>query len=226
MLQQAGRLRAQAGWGVGGGGAIGGGGVGDGGGGGGGVGQRDPVPDDRTSGSRWAISVAMPSGLGRARSADWSKPVYTGRTIVGAVLSTTITKTGYCGLGSIPTRPAPGRGLRLLPTPPAQSHPAHPAHSVAQAPMGDWRSRECRAAGGPGVAFRRVRSAFCVLCVEAVRLAFRLHRNLTRTSRDRITHCTFDGGERALNALSTASAVATAGPISVSVCCRESSVPQ
>jgi hypothetical protein len=70
-------------------------------------------------------------------SAGQSKPVYTGRTIVGAVISTTITKTGDYGLGSIPTRPAPGRGLRLLSTPPAQSHPVHPAHSVPQAPMGD-----------------------------------------------------------------------------------------
>jgi hypothetical protein len=56
---------------------------------------------------------------------------------VGAVLSTTMTKTGDYGLGSIPTHPEPGRGQRLLPAPPAQSHPAHPAHSVPQAPMGD-----------------------------------------------------------------------------------------
>jgi hypothetical protein len=83
---------------------------------------------------------------------------------VGAVLSTTITKTGDHGLGSILTHPAPVRGLRLLPTPSAQSHPVHPAHSVPQAPMGGGRSRECRAAGGVGVAFRRVRSAF-VCCV-------------------------------------------------------------
>jgi hypothetical protein len=80
----------------------------------------------------------------RPGSADQSKPVYTGRTIAGAVLSnvsTTITKTGDYrdGLGSIPTHPAPGRGLRLLSTPPAQRHPVHPgpAHSVQLAPMGD-----------------------------------------------------------------------------------------
>ena len=48
----------------------------------------------------------------------------------------------------------------------------------------------------------------CVLCVEAVRLTFRLHRNLTL--RDRITNGTFDDGARVLKTLSSASAVATA----------------
>jgi hypothetical protein len=57
---------------------------------------------------------------------------------VGAALSATSTKTDDYGLGSIPTYrdPASGRGLRLLSTSPAQSHPVHPAHSVPQAPMG------------------------------------------------------------------------------------------
>ena len=63
-----------------------------------------------------------------------------------------------------PTHPAPGRGLRLVSTPPAQSHAVHPAHSVQQAPMGDWWSHDCRAAGGVGVAFCLVRSAF-VCCL-------------------------------------------------------------
>ena len=55
------------------------------------------------------------------------------------------------GLGSIPTHPAQGWGLRLLPTPQAsvQCHPVHPAHSVPQAPMGDRRSHH-----GPAVSAR------------------------------------------------------------------------
>jgi hypothetical protein len=74
----------------------------------------------------------MPTGLGRLTS----KSPSTGRTIVRAELSTTITKAGDYGLGSIPTHPAPGRarGLRLLSAPPAQSHLVHPARSVPQAP--------------------------------------------------------------------------------------------
>jgi hypothetical protein len=43
-------------------------------------------------------------------------------------------------------------------------------------------------AGGVGVPFRHVRSAFGVLCVEAARLTFHLHRNLTL--RDRILKLT------------------------------------
>ena len=86
------------------------------------------------SSSRWAISVSMSTGLGRLTSQSQS----TGRTIVGAVLSTTATNGRLrLRLGSIPTHQAPGRDLQLLSTTPVQRHPVHPAHSAPQAPMGD-----------------------------------------------------------------------------------------
>jgi hypothetical protein len=128
------------------------------------AGERRPMGDLR-SGAFWPGSAAE------------SKPVCTGRTIVGAVLSATILGTGDRCRGSIPTHPAPGRGLRLLSTPPALRHLVQPARS---GPIGDGRPRECRVAGGVGAPFRRVCSAdMCRVCVEAARLAFRLHRNLT-----------------------------------------------
>jgi hypothetical protein len=79
--------------------------------------------------------VPVPSGLGRLTSQSPSTRAGQSWELCYPPQSPRRATTAN---GSIPTHPAPGRGLRLLlSTPPAQSHPVHPAHSVPQAPMGD-----------------------------------------------------------------------------------------
>ena len=72
--------------------------------------------------------LPVPSGLGRLTSQSSS----TGRTIVGAVLSTTITKTGDYGQRVNPDSPGAGTGPTTSvyasgPVPPGPPGPLRPA---------------------------------------------------------------------------------------------------
>ena len=152
----------------------GGGGRGEGGRKGG----RMDVGSDRTRLRRWAISDPTPSGLGRLTSQSPStragqswEPCYT----------TIITRTGVYGRGLIPTHPAPGRGLRLLSTPPVPEPPGPPGPLRPAGPDGGTletrvpgcrRSRStisprllrplCVVCGGRYYWFRSIRVARCV----------------------------------------------------------------